>query len=139
MAPSFVSNSLPDASEILTMAIQTLIQLAPKTSPSQAVVECAQILKAAQESPFESKIPEIGNTATANKIQVLSLNAGKANSIFSEMVAVITKASRDFGTFCDEYAEVTEGLQRQGSGTAGLQLYLELEIVDSRAVRPTAV
>ncbi|CAD6956170.1 unnamed protein product [Tilletia laevis] len=139
MATSFVLNSVPDASEILAMAIQTLIQLAPKTSPSQAVVECAQILKAAQESPFESKIPEIGNTATANKIQVLSLNAGKANCIFSEMVAVIAKASRDFGTFCDEYAEVTEGLQRQGSGTAGLQLYLELEIVDSRAVRPTAV
>ncbi|CAD6886939.1 unnamed protein product [Tilletia caries] len=79
MATSFVSSSLPDASEILAMAIQALIQLAPKTSPSQAVVECAQILKAAQESPFESKIPEIGNTATANKIQVLSLNAGKAN------------------------------------------------------------
>ncbi|CAD6976886.1 unnamed protein product [Tilletia controversa] len=69
MAPSFVSNSLPDANELLGMTIQTLIQLAQKTSPSEAVIDCARIIKAAQKSPLDNIIPNIGNVAYANKVQ----------------------------------------------------------------------
>ncbi|KAE8180567.1 hypothetical protein CF328_g9120, partial [Tilletia controversa] len=140
MATSFVSNSVPDASEILAMAIQALIQLAPKTSPSETVIECAQILKAAQESPLDRKIPEIVNTATANKLELIALSAGEANMVVSEIVAGMTKASRLFNTFCGKYAEATKELKELGYTTAGLQVYLEVAIVgtvDARPARPT--
>ncbi|KAE8187972.1 hypothetical protein CF336_g6345 [Tilletia laevis] len=140
MTTSFVSNSVPDASEILAMAIQALIQLAPKTSPSETVIECAQILKAAQESPLDRKIPEIVNTATANKLELIALSAGEANMVVSEIVAGMTKASRLFNTFCGKYAEATKELKELGYTTAGLQVYLEVAIVgtvDARPARPT--
>ncbi|KAE8234990.1 hypothetical protein A4X03_0g9952, partial [Tilletia caries] len=131
---------VPDASEILAMAIQALIQLAPKTNPSEAVIECAQILKAAQESPLDSKIPEIVNTATANKLELIALSAGEANMVVSEIVAGMTKASRLFNTFCGKYAEATKELKELGYVTAGLQVYVEVAIVgtvNARPARPT--
>ncbi|CAD6979013.1 unnamed protein product [Tilletia controversa] len=79
----------------------------------------SQILRAAQQSPFDSKIPDIGNTATANRLQLLALSASETSLAVSEMVATITKASRHFDTFCAKYAD---GRSHRGT---------------SRAVRPT--
>ncbi|KAE8194243.1 hypothetical protein CF336_g3624 [Tilletia laevis] len=139
MSTTSSSSPSPIANNLLGMALHTMIQLAQGKSPTEAVVDCANIIKAAQQSPLDNIIPNIGNRATANKVQLIAESAGEANMVFSEMVAVMTKASRYFDIFCARYAEATKELKELGYVTAGLQVYVEVAIVgtvDARPARP---